>query len=128
MKGVIMEDQDPNIKKFQKEMLSGIAALVLLSVVNQSEKPLYGYQITKNLEGENKEIPLMKLGALYPVLRSLEKSELLKSMVEPSFSGPPRRYYSITENGKRTLKEWQAIWGQNRDFVDSILEGNSHHE
>jgi PadR family transcriptional regulator PadR len=123
-----MGEQDPNIKKFQKEMLAGIAALVLLSMVSQSDKPLYGYQITKGLERENEEIPLMKLGALYPVLRSLEKSALLTSMVEPSFSGPPRRYYSITENGRCTLREWQTIWQQNRDFVDSILEGNDHHE
>lgn len=123
-----MAEQDPNLKKFQKEMLAGIAALVLLSVVSQSNEPLYGYQITKNLERENHEIPLMKLGALYPVLRSLEKSELLTSKVEPSFSGPPRRYYSITESGKSTLKEWQTIWEQNRDFVNSILEGNKDYE
>jgi PadR family transcriptional regulator, regulatory protein PadR len=119
-----MDDQNPNIKKFQKEMLSGIAALVMLSVLEQSEKPMYGYQITKNLEKENKEIPLMKLGALYPVLRSLENSELLTSTVEPSFSGPPRRYYSITETGKSTLKDWSSIWEQTSEFVNSILEGN----
>ena len=123
-----MDDQDPNIKKFQKEMISGIAALVLLSVLNQSEKPLYGYQITKNLERENKEIPLMKLGALYPVLRSLEKSELLISKVEASVSGPPRRYYSITPAGKSTLQDWKEIWNQTSEFVDSILEGNINDE
>lgn len=123
-----MDDQDPNIKKFQKEMISGIAALVLLSVLDQSEKPLYGYQITKNLERENKEIPLMKLGALYPVLRSLEKSELLISKVEASVSGPPRRYYSITPAGKSTLRDWKEIWSQTSEFVDSILEGNLNNE
>ena len=123
-----MDDQDPNIKKFQKEMISGIAALVLLSVLDQSEKPLYGYQITKNLERENKEIPLMKLGALYPVLRSLEKSELLISKVEASVSGPPRRYYSITSAGKSTLRDWKEIWSQTSEFVDSILEGNLNNE
>jgi len=126
-----MENPDPNNKKFQKELLSGIAALVLLQVVGRSKQPLYGYQITKNLQRENEEIPLMKLGALYPVLRSLEKSELLSSRVEPSFSGPPRRYYSITESGKNTLKEWTEIWHQTRGFVDSILEGtgtNDEHD
>jgi PadR family transcriptional regulator PadR len=119
-----MEDQDPNIKKFQKEIVAGISALVLLSVVAQSEKPLYGYQITKNLERENELIPLLKLGALYPVLRSLERSELLTSQVEPSFSGPPRRYYSITEQGRTTLEEWKKIWSQTGEFVDTILAGS----
>lgn len=123
-----MNENDPNIKKFQKEMLSGVAALVLLSVLNQSSKPLYGYQITKNLLFENKVIPLMKLGALYPVLRSLEKGGLLSSEVEPSYSGPPRRYYSITESGKQTLKDWEAIWKQTREFVDNILKGDENNE
>ncbi|MHC1739945.1 MAG: PadR family transcriptional regulator [Anaerolineaceae bacterium] len=123
-----MDNQDPNTKKFQKELISGIASLVLLSVLDHSEKPLYGYQITKNLERENKEIPLMKLGALYPVLRSLEKSALLISQVEPSVSGPPRRYYSITSAGKSALKDWQAIWQQTSEFTNSILEGNLDNE
>jgi PadR family transcriptional regulator PadR len=118
-----MESENPNVKKFQKEMMSGIAALVLLSVLDQSDTPLYGYQITRNLEKENQKIQLMKLGALYPVLRSLEKSGLLSSQVEPSFSGPPRRYYAITAEGHTMLQEWQAIWQQTSLFVNSILEG-----
>lgn len=121
-----MEDSDVNIKKFQKEMTAGISALVLLSVVAESDKPLYGYQITKLLENDNRSISLPKLGALYPVLRSLEKSELLTSKVEPSFSGPPRRYYSITENGKQTLNEWKDIWFQTSAFVTTILAGSKN--
>jgi PadR family transcriptional regulator, regulatory protein PadR len=119
-----MEDQDPNIKKFQKEMTTGISALVLLSVVSLSEKPLYGYQITKTLESGKEAVAMPKLGALYPVLRSLEKNDLLTSRVEPSFSGPPRRYYSITPQGKATLEEWKKIWSQTSDFVDAILAGS----
>lgn len=115
---------DPNIKKFQKEMTAGISALVLLSVVAQSDRPLYGYQITKSLESEKEAVSLPKLGALYPVLRSLEKSELLTSQVEPSLSGPPRRYYSITPQGRTILEEWKLIWEQTSDFVDTILAGS----
>ena len=118
-----MEERENNIKKFQKELLSGIAALVLLSVLDKSEKPLYGYQITKILGEGGKGFSLLKLGALYPVLRSLEKSALLSSSVEPSFSGPPRRYYSITQEGKETVREWQKIWGQTQDFVNEIVGG-----
>ena len=82
-------------KKFQKELLSGITSLVLLSTLGQSNEPMYGYQIAKSLEPGEVD-PIIKQGALYPVLRSLERSGLLSSSVEPSVSGPPRKYYSIT--------------------------------
>jgi PadR family transcriptional regulator PadR len=66
---------------------------------------------------------MMKQGALYPVLRSLEKNGLLASQVEPSVSGPPRRYYTITHTGRKTLVTWVEIWGQTKTFVDDILKG-----
>jgi PadR family transcriptional regulator PadR len=120
-----MVDQDALTKKFQKEMNAGIASLVLLSVMGQAEEPMYGYQVAKLLE-ENQETPMMKQGALYPVLRSLEGNGLLESKVEPSVSGPPRRYYTITEAGHATLAVWEQIWGQTKTFVDNILKGIAH--
>jgi PadR family transcriptional regulator PadR len=113
-------------KKFQKEMNSGIASLILLSVLNQDEEPKYGYQIAKLLGVGNEDGTLIKQGALYPVLRSLEKNELLKSKVEPSISGPPRRYYTTTESGRETLKGWIEIWNQTKAFVDNVLKGENH--
>lgn len=110
-------------KKFQKEINSGTAALVLLATLNHSIEQMYGYQITKQLEYGRDEIPMIKQGALYPVLRSLENSGLLTSLVEPSVSGPPRKYYQITDEGKDTLIRWTDIWNKTKIFVDSILEG-----
>ena len=110
-------------KKFQKEMNAGIASLVLLSVMGQAQEPMYGYQIARLLEDNSQDAPMMKQGALYPVLRSLEKSGLLDSKVEPSVSGPPRRYYEITSEGKETLVVWQGVWKQMKSFVDKAIKG-----
>ncbi len=112
-------------KKLQKELLSGITSLVLLSTLGQSDEAMYGYQIAKSLEPDNQE-PIIKQGALYPVLRSLEKSGLLSSSVEPSVSGPPRKYYTITDLGRTTLLEWESIWAQFKSFADNILKGANH--
>jgi len=112
-------------KKFQKELNSGIAALVLLGVLDQAKDAMYGYQIAKLIETHDEEIPMMKQGALYPVLRSLESSGLLESFVNPSVSGPPRRYYNITESGRETLIRWMEIWDRTKGFVDRILEGKA---
>ncbi|MCK4899949.1 MAG: PadR family transcriptional regulator, partial [Anaerolineales bacterium] len=56
----------------------------------------------------------------------LEKNGLLSSNVEPSVSGPPRRYYTITGEGRETLTLWAEIWSQMKNFVDTILEGERH--
>ncbi len=119
-------DQNMPTKKFLKEMNSGTASLVLLSVLAQSQQPMYGYQIAKLLDDNRQDAPAMKQGALYPVLRSLEKNGLLSSEVEPSVTGPPRRYYTITGGGRKTLTRWTKIWGQIKIYVDNILEGESY--
>jgi len=110
-------------KKFQKELNAGIASLVLLSVLNNGKEPMYGYQIAKLLDDYSGEASFMKQGALYPVLRQLEGAGLLHSNVEPSVSGPPRRYYEITPEGKETLFVWQGLWKQMKSFVDKAIKG-----
>lgn len=120
-----MVDQTALTKKLQKEMNAGIASLVLLSVLGQAKEPMYGYQIAKLLDDNSESAPLMKQGALYPVLRSLESSGLLESQVEPSVSGPPRRYYQITSAGRETLVVWRGIWDQMKSFVDNAIRGES---
>jgi len=110
-------------RKFQRELHSGTASLVLLSVLGNANEPMYGYQIAKQIEADRQRISIMKQGAFYPVLRSLENSGLLESRVEPSVSGPPRRYYRITYAGHQTLARWKEIWGQTKDFVDTVLQG-----
>jgi PadR family transcriptional regulator, regulatory protein PadR len=113
-------------KKFQIELNAGISALILLRVLNGAEQPMYGYQIAKIIASQQDETSGIKQGVLYPVLRSLEESGLLESQVEPSVSGPPRRYYQITTSGRETLQRWVTIWKQSKNFVETILEGNDH--
>ncbi len=113
-------------KKFQKELNSGTAALVLLGLLDKAPEPMYGYQIAKTMESANDKVPMMKQGALYPVLRSLENSGLLESRVDPSISGPPRRYYTITTAGRETLQNWMEIWTQTKAFVDKALRSKDN--
>ncbi len=111
-----------SLRKFQKELSSGIVSLALLALLAHADEPLYGYQIAKELEGFG-EVPV-KQGTLYPVLRSLEAGGLLTSEVEPSVSGPPRRYYQVTEEGRQAIGLWQGSWIRTREFIDAVLEGH----
>ncbi len=115
---------EPQFKKFQKELNAGLVSLVLLTVIERDGEPLYGYQIAKQLEKEEATLFVGKQSALYPVLRNMSAAGLLESWVEPSVSGPPRRYYRITDAGRAALTGWQTIWEATRSSVDAILDGD----
>ena len=96
-------------------------SLVLLTVLLRANQPLYGYQIAKQLDGSSEGVIAGKQSALYPVLRNLEAAGLAESDIEPSISGPPRRYYRITELGREVQRTWAESWAATRAFVDRTL-------
>ena len=110
------------LRKFHKELSAGTVSLALLAVVATSTEPMYGYQIAKRLEQLGDGVLAGKQSALYPVLRNLEGAGLLDSFVEPSVSGPPRRYYRATGTGRRALTDWSAAWRATRDSLDAVLK------
>ena len=113
---------DSSAKKFQKDLNGGLVGLVLLAVLSESAEDLYGYEIAKRLASANEGTSIFKEGTVYPVLRALSAGNLLTSRIVPSYSGPPRRYYRITDQGRQVLAEWSAIWAGTRSFVDRFVE------
>jgi PadR family transcriptional regulator, regulatory protein PadR len=113
---------DSNGKKFQKDLNGGLVGLVLLAVLAQSTDDLYGYEIAKRLASANEGVAIFKEGTIYPVLRALSAANLLTSRIVPSYAGPARRYYRITDQGRTVLAEWTAIWAGTRSFVDRFIE------
>jgi PadR family transcriptional regulator PadR len=110
-------------KKFRKELMAGLSSLVLLSVLARADRDMYGYEIAKSLNAEGEYGPLFKQGAIYPVLRSLEALGLLSSRIAMQELGPPRRYYAITNDGRRALADWTGAWRDMRNFVEEALKG-----
>ena len=115
-------------RKFRKELMTGLSSLVLLLVLDRADGELYGYEIAKAMKLEDEGTPLFKQGAIYPVLRSLAASGLLDSRVEASDSGPPRRYYRITQEGRKELAEWLTAWRDMRGFVDAAMQSGPQPE
>jgi PadR family transcriptional regulator PadR len=60
------------------------------------------------------------------VLRALSAANLLTSRIVPSYSGPPRRYYRITDQGRSVFGEWTVIWAGTRNFVDRFIVKDTH--
>jgi PadR family transcriptional regulator PadR len=109
-------------RKFQRELSSGLTALVLLSVLAEADSDLYGYEIARRLSNDELPTAPFKQGALYPVLRNMSGAGLLSSRVVPSYSGPPRRYYRITPLGRDVLAAWRETWLATRAFVDTVVQ------
>src|SRR2546423_13584264 len=97
--------------------MAGLSSLVLLAVLARAGREMYGYEIAKAVKAEGEGGLIFKQGAIYPVLRSLNQLGLLESRVEASAFGPPRRYYNITDEGRRALFEWQGAWEDMRGVV-----------
>lgn len=111
---------DRSRRKLRKELNAGTVALILLAMIEAAGEPLYGYEIARRFEGDDGGDT--RLGALYPVLRSLEAQGILESEMRPSDSGPARKYYAMTAEGRQALEAWKEIWAETRDRVDHWLE------
>ena len=120
-----MTEESPFTRKFRKELMAGLSSLVLLAVLARAGREMYGYEIAKAVKAEGEGGLIFKQGAIYPVLRSLNATGLLHSRVEASAFGPPRRYYDITDDGRKALSEWQFAWRDMREFVDDALKAGT---
>ena len=94
-------------------MRKGVLELCILSIISES-KDAYASDIIGSL----KEAKLIVVeGTLYPLLTRLKNDGLLSYRWEESKSGPPRKYYKITEIGGKVLSELVVGW---RDLVQAI--------
>ena len=88
--------------KSEEGVLDLFSGFIKLHVLHHaSEHPVYGLWLIEELEEHGYRV---SPGTLYPLLHSLEKSELLASYNE-LYEGKIRRYYKITPNGRRQLKK-----------------------
>jgi DNA-binding PadR family transcriptional regulator len=93
---------------YRSQLLKGSAETLLLSLIAQ--KPMYGYQIIKELEKRSRGYFKFREGTLYPALHRLEKEGLIIGRWERLPSGRERRYYQVTEKGLGMLKEKLEEW------------------
>jgi PadR family transcriptional regulator, regulatory protein PadR len=102
----------------QTQLLKGVLDVCLLAVI--SERPAYGYEMTKRLA--ERGLSAVGEGSIYPVLGRLERDALVETFRQASNGGPPRKYYRLTENGRRSLQRWSDEWRAARSAVDRVLD------
>src|SRR2546427_12551918 len=85
-----------------------IGAVSLWLLLLLSEKPMYGYEVIRELENRFSGYWRPKTGTIYPALERLEKNRLLTSRVEFREEAPDRKHYALTEAGRSELSSTMA--------------------
>ena len=93
--------------KVSRELLKGSTSMLVLSLL-ESEN-MYGYQMIKKLSEKSKNIFEFQEGTLYPILHTLEEKNFISSYWDNTGS-KKRKYYTITKEGKKHLKEKKKEW------------------
>jgi len=104
-----------------KEMMKGSTEILLLSIIEKED--IYGYEIAKRLKVKSNDLYSMGEGTLYPALQRIEKQKLIMSYWRDSESGGRRKYYSITEDGKKELSKKLNEWDILNNLIKSCREG-----
>jgi PadR family transcriptional regulator PadR len=104
----------------RSQLLKGVLDMCLLAII--TEEPSYGYEMAEKLG--DRGLNLSNEGSIYPTLSRMQRSGLIAGyFVEADGSGPPRKYYNITESGRERLLEWGEEWFDLRNGVDQVMKG-----
>ena len=98
------------------ELRRGVLAFCVLSVLRSEES--YAFDIVRSMSGSGL---LTSEGTIYPLLARMRQQEWVTTDWRESASGPPRRYYAVTDRGRRALDEFSTDWNRFRDAVDAML-------
>lgn len=100
------------------EMLKGILEGIILEIISRRE--VYGYEIVKILTS----IGFVDVaeGTVYTILMRLEKSKVVAITKKPSELGPPRKFYSLNEQGMKELVSFWEKWNFLQNKIEKLKQ------
>jgi len=111
-----------NIENTASQMRKGVLEFCILSVIKQGEA--YPSDIIEKMKAANLNI---FEGTLYPLLTRLKNAEFLTYRWIESNSGPPRKYFSLTQKGASFYIELEATWNELANAVQALSEAEQQH-
>lgn len=106
----------------EKSLLAGSTELLLLKLLEQED--MYGYQMIETLRERSDRTFELKAGTLYPLLHGLEQKGCIEAQ-EAERGGRVRRYYHLTQTGRRLLAQKEAQWHAYTRAVNRVLKGGA---
>ena len=103
------------MEAIQVQLKKGVLELCVLALLSRQDS--YAYEIAARLaEGID-----MGEGTIYPLMRRMQAEGLVKTYLEESSSGPPRKYYQLTKAGHAALAAQKAEWNSFTTSVARVL-------
>jgi PadR family transcriptional regulator PadR len=100
------------------QMRRGTLQYCVLALLDEEER--YGFDLVRALADVDGMVT--SEGTIYPLLSRLRRDGLVESSWQESPTGPPRRYYRLTESGRTALEGSRREWSRFRDAVDQFVE------
>lgn len=93
----------------------GVIEMCVLGLVRQRD--FYGYELVETI---SKKIEISE-GTIYPILRRLTQEKYFDTYLKESTEGPPRKYYRMTDEGRKVTEKLLKEWREFSNNVESIL-------
>lgn len=106
-----------NIENTKAQMRKGVLEFCILSILSRGDQ--YPSEIIENMK---KAKLIVVEGTLYPLLTRLKNMGLLTYRWEESSSGPPRKYYKLTDLGQKFLNELKLSWNELVESVETAIK------
>ena len=105
----------------QEQMRKGTTTVIILNLLAELERPMYGYEIIRELETRSQGYFQFKEGLIYPRLHEMERQGFLRSEWQGAEGTRRRKFYAITEQGRRRLEEERQGWQSFAENVNRLL-------
>lgn len=112
-----MLKEEQNVENTKAQMRKGSLEFCILLIISKDE--VYASDILKELK---KSDLIVVEGTLYPLLSRLKSLELLNYTWKESESGPPRKYYTLTEKGRENLEQLKRTWHELTKSINSLIK------
>ena len=105
----------------REQMRKGTTTVIILNLLAEENRPMYGYEIIQELEQRSQGYFRFKEGLIYPRLHDLERQDLLRATWQGEEGSRRRKFYSITDAGRRRLEKELQGWQAFTQHVNQIL-------
>jgi PadR family transcriptional regulator PadR len=104
------------VKALNVQFKKGVLELCVLVLLNKQDR--YGYELVQKISDQIE----ISEGTVYPLLRRLTKEEYFTTYLKESTEGPPRKYYKLTEKGRRYLDQLLRDWEEFTNGVNQLIK------
>lgn len=108
----------PDGEKLVAQLRRGTLEYCVLALLAEQDR--YGFELVRTLGGMDGMV--VSEGTVYPLLSRMRREGFVDTEWRESKTGPPRKYYSLSKEGRAALDSFRAEWTRFRDAVDNVLD------